>query len=241
MKMDWTPLQPDFNDKVWRYMDLPKFINLLDSKKLYLPSAERLEDKHEGSIFLFQKEREQKTYSEKGLPHLIPLLSEVRRELLKCVFISCWHHNQSDSHAMWRIYCNPKQGVAIRTSYRKLSDRVNDLYVMGLVNYDNQDPLSANLVAPFMQKRAAFTYEQEVRIVGNLHTSRDFRDKNGKFCPSSKHLTIPVILAELIEKIYVHPEADELYFQVVKSLVNKYAPELNACVAWSEMKAEPIY
>lgn len=222
-------------------MDLPRFIYLLESKKLYLPSAERLEDKHEGSIFLSQKEREEKAFAEKGLPQLVPVMSEMRREQLKCTFISCWHHNQTDSHAMWRIYCSLKQGVAIRTTYLKLRNQVNELYVMGLVNYGNEDPLSADRVAPFMQKRQAFEYEQEMRIVGNLHSSPDFRDKNGNFRPTRQHLDIPIDLVRLVETIYVHPEADELYFQVVKSLVTKYAPELNERVEWSVMRSPPVY
>src|ERR1035438_8989321 len=119
--MNWSPLQPaNLDDKVWRYMDLPKFIYLLESKKLYLPSAERLEDKHEGSAFLFQKEKEQKLCAERGLREVIPIISEMRQEQLKCTFISCWHKNNSDSHAMWRIYCGPERGVAIVTSYLKL-------------------------------------------------------------------------------------------------------------------------
>ena len=240
--MNWSPLQPQNpNDKVWRYMDLSKFIYLLDSKKLYLPSAERLEDKHEGSIFLFQKERELKALAERGLANLLPILSDMRREQLKCTFISCWHRNDFDSHAMWRIYCGPKEGVAIMTSYHKLSQRVNNNYAMGLVQYENQDPIAGNLIAPFMQKRKAFLYEQEVRLVANLYGSPDFRDETGKFRPSRQHLALPVDLTKLVEKIYVHPEADDLYFQVTKSSVLKYAPELNDRVEWSEMKSTPRY
>jgi hypothetical protein len=241
--MHWSPLQPDnLNDKVWRYMDLPKFFYLLDAKRLYLPSAERLGDKHEGSVFWFQKEIEQKVCVERGLMETIAITSEMRQAQPKCTFISCWHKNNYDSHAMWKIYCGPKQGVAIMTSYLNLSKFVNlGLYAMGCVTYDNPGPLPDNHFAPFMQKRKAFEYEQEVRIVANLYTSPDFRDENGKFRPSKQHLALPVDLEKLVEKIYIHPEADDLYFRVVKSLVSKHAPELNDRVEWSEMKAPPIY
>ena len=240
--MHWFPIQPENpNEKVWRYMDLPKFIYLLDSKKLYLPSAERLGDKHEGSVFWFQKETEQKVCAERGLMDTIPTIAEIRQAQPKCTFISCWHKINSDSHAMWKIYCGSKQGVAITTSYLKLSNFVNlGLYAMGCVTYDNSDPLPDNFIAQFMQKRKAFTYEQEVRIVANLFTCPEFW-KNGKFCPSRDHLTIPVTLAELIEKIYVHPEADNHYFQAVESLVLKHAPEMKDRVEWSEMRNPPAY
>lgn len=223
-------------------MDLPKFVYLLNSKKLYFPSAERLEDKHEGSIFLFQKEIELREMTETRLANLLPILSDMRREQLKCTFISCWHRNNSDSQAMWKIFCGEKQGVAMVTSYQKLASCVNlNLYVIGCVAYDNSDPLPNNLIAPFMQKRKAFAYEQEVRIIANLYTSPDFRDKNGQFCPTREHLALPIDLAKLIETIYVHPDADRLYFQIIESLVSKYAPKLKDRVKWSEMKALPGY
>jgi hypothetical protein len=211
---------------------------------LYLPSAERLGDKHEGSIFWFQKEMEQKMCAERGLMDTIAITSEMRQAQPKCTFISCWHRNSSDSHAMWKIYCGPERGVAITTSYIKLINLILNFkpgcYAVGCVDYNNSYPISDNRKAPFFQKRKAFVYEQEVRIVANLYTCPEFW-KNGKFFPSRQHLALPVVLTELIEKIYVHPEADDLYFQIVKSLVLKHAPELNGRVEWSEMKAPPVY
>src|SRR5580658_1618683 len=38
------------NDKLWRYMDFPKFMSLLTSKALYFANAVALDDPFEGSI-----------------------------------------------------------------------------------------------------------------------------------------------------------------------------------------------
>ena len=40
----------DENAKIWRYMDFTKFVNLLDTSKLFFPRADKLGDPFEGSF-----------------------------------------------------------------------------------------------------------------------------------------------------------------------------------------------
>ena len=40
---------PEDDRKIWRYMDLTKFVDIISRKKLYFPTADKLGDPFEGS------------------------------------------------------------------------------------------------------------------------------------------------------------------------------------------------
>jgi len=48
--------------------------------------------------------------------------------------------NDTESHAMWRLYCGAEQGVAVQTVYEKLANSITDpeMYI-GLVSYIDYD------------------------------------------------------------------------------------------------------
>ena len=50
-------LPEDLSSKIWRYVDLPKFLSLLEGASLYLARADRLGDPFEGSRNLMQEIR----------------------------------------------------------------------------------------------------------------------------------------------------------------------------------------
>jgi len=39
----------DENEKVWRYLDFKKFVDLLESSELFFPRADKFDDKFEGT------------------------------------------------------------------------------------------------------------------------------------------------------------------------------------------------
>ena len=111
-----------------------------------------------------------------------------------------------------------------------------------MVDYGRDEPIPANTLIPFFRKRKAFAYEQEARFVANLYRCIDVRDQTGKHLAPLPCLQIPLLdLSAFVEAIRIHPEADSGYHEVVRSVVNKYAPELLNRVEPSEMVNPPEF
>jgi hypothetical protein len=232
--------QPEnLDDKIWRYMDLPKLIYLLEKEKLYLSRADHFDDKHEGSTPKVQEMWEKEKH-----PEYSNGVASFRRRQREWTFISCWSHCEHESHALWRIFCGPKQGVAVGSRYRRLAEledpRIEDIRV-GLVDYGKEEPIPANTLIPFFRKRKAFAYEREARLVVNMYRCTDGGDQTGKLSILRPYFEKQLDLSTFVEAIRIHPEADISYVDAVKSLVKKYAPKLLDQVETSEMAESPVF
>jgi hypothetical protein len=59
-----TFLEPDPNAMVWRYIDFPKLVSLLDRKALFFVKASKLYDPFEGTLPEFNKINRPSMYAE---------------------------------------------------------------------------------------------------------------------------------------------------------------------------------
>jgi hypothetical protein len=149
-------------------------------------------------------------------------------------FINCWCALGHESHALWRVFCGPKEGVAVQTTWAKLNALADN---MRLVEVDytsyNSKLRTPQLDKVSIRKRQMFDYEHEVRIIARQDTPNPTLIK-GEF-----GFQLPFDPATLIEAIWVHPEADESFNEVVVAAVDTYAPEIRDRVNWSVMKELP--
>jgi len=53
-------------------------------------------------------------------------MSEINRNWPKFNAINCWHMNDHESAAMWKLYLKSDEGIAIQSTYRKLKDAITD-------------------------------------------------------------------------------------------------------------------
>lgn len=108
------PESPD--EKVWRYMDFPRYVSLITRSSLYFSRADLLGDPFEGSYPVINKEaREQVAdqllleLGEDKVPtnwksNFLEESSSTYRGMSKSIYVNCWHMNQFQSAAMWSIY-----------------------------------------------------------------------------------------------------------------------------------------
>jgi hypothetical protein len=57
-------------------------------------------------------------------------------------FISCWHMSEHESEAMWKLYLRGFEGVAVRSTYARLSSSLAEskpLMYIGVVDYVDYD------------------------------------------------------------------------------------------------------
>jgi hypothetical protein len=169
-----TKLKPE--TVIWRYMDVARFLGLIYEKKIYFARLHELGDPWEGarsdSDPMFFRDPE----------YVRPAVQDFNLRPL----ISCWHENEGESVAMWKLYVSGREGVAVKTTVARLgrfasADR--ELKI-GRVEYRDIDDLEHrakallfeygiytrdDTVSPveraLFRKNKGFGHEQEVRAV----------------------------------------------------------------------------
>ena len=212
-KSDNIKLPEDSNTIVWKYLDLSKFLDLLMSRKLFMSRSDKFEDQYEGTF-------SEPTYEEiKKLSENNPEFLDYYKSHREKVVVSSWHINEYESFAMWQIFTQNNEGLAIQSTIgrlqKALKPEINYSQFIGEVNYIDYKkeyiPFD-DMFFPFMFKRKSFQYEREVRIISDL-SENAVKINDG--------IKIDVDVNQLIEKIYIHPKSENWYKKLVIELVSK--------------------
>lgn len=175
------PSSPD--DKVWRYLDLPKFVSMVQNRALYFVRSTEFEDPYEGTTPEFNvKRREQWMREHKTLYATEEVLqaalksyneSDARENYMMAVecLVNSWHLNDEESASMWKLYSDNNSGIAIQSTFQRLCDSFQsnsaDVVYAGVVEYidyrkQGTDP--SNGFNNFLVKRKSFACEREIRL-----------------------------------------------------------------------------
>ena len=121
---------------LWRYMDFTKFASLLDKSSLFFCSADRLGDPFEGSWSIVNFETMSERYPPEAAEAIRQAMPNIERLRSQCC-INCWHWNEFESDAMWKIYTGQSAGIAIKTDFASLAESfIEDTTIyIGKVNY----------------------------------------------------------------------------------------------------------
>jgi hypothetical protein len=234
-----APSNPDI--KIWRYMDFTQFVSMLEEKGLLFTRADLLEDKFEGTMsrplydFLEQRSADPRQHA------------DLLRLTRGWSFVNCWHMNEDESAAMWKIYSTAKESVCIQTTYARLRDVLAEDVYIGMINYisDEQDKIPAgNVFWPLMHKRRSFAHERELRAVWS---KLDRVSEAGPAVASGyEYQPAPetgiwkqVDLAALTENIFVSPTAKPWFLHLVRAVLRRYS--LDITVRQSDLAAEPLF
>jgi hypothetical protein len=206
-------LPEDPDTIVWKYLDLSKFLDLLLSKKLFMSRSDKFEDQYEGTF-------SEPTYEEiKKLAINNPEFLNYYKTHREKVAISSWHINEYESFAMWQIFTQNSEGLAIQSTIgrlqKALEPETNLKQYIGQVNYIDYKkeyiPFD-DLFFPFLFKRKSFQYEREVRIISDTSDTK---------ITINDGIKINVDISQLIDKIYIHPKSENWYKNLVIELVSK--------------------
>ena len=93
----------------------------------------------------------------------------------KNVVISSWHINEYESFAMWQIFTQKSEGLAIQSTVGKLqkaleTDLTFEQYIgeVNYIDYKKEYIPFENSFFPFLFKRKSFQYEREIRIISDV-------------------------------------------------------------------------
>lgn len=232
---------------LFRYMDFSKFISLLKLKSLFFVRLSSLKelDPWEGSYP--QKEldhRLKEFYSTRINRDETCTIQEVKDHAKgwksnfegkkESNFVNCWNIDKSESHALWRIYSVDRQGVAIKTSFKRFKDslvnydeavRIGEVKYMDYYNDvfmdkfkpDNRNFLAFNLFLGLLSKRNVFKFERECRAMISIEDEmklKNISNENGFY--------VPINLNDLIDEIYVSPNSSKWFKNLVVEIVKDY-------------------
>jgi hypothetical protein len=231
--------QPPPDAKLWRYMDVSKLAALLSTRTLFFARADKFDDKWEGAVSPNDLEAWEEMVGASGeSPADRDLLVRNYRRtfqgLRRHTYISCWHENDGESVAMWKLYLKSDEGIAMQTTFARLRAELNEsprFMHLGRVrcrDYTKESisggrPAAIGRAwmigpfAPFTQKRRGFVHEAEVRAL--------FQDYYKSLDDASEHeygLAVPVDIERLVEDVYVAPETPAWLCATIQDILNKF-------------------
>jgi len=238
---------PEEQTRIWRFMDLGKLIWLIDKSALYFSRLDKLSsiDPFEGLYtrknFNFQNlkfedqsaEWKQKTGldTKEKFEHSI----QSNRWLLRFVktqrevtFVNCWHSQEYESAAMWKMYVHGNEGVAIQSSVGRLKEALSNytdfkVFIgrIKYIDYNKEAIASGNILIPFLHKRKSYEYEKELRaLIWTIEEGKN--DISNNRYANTDGLEAKVNLENLIEMIYLAPTAPTWIRDLLTSLFSKY-------------------
>jgi hypothetical protein len=242
--------------KIWRYMDLEKFVSLLSSEALYFACPCEFDDPYEGFYpksyaqtfsLMSQQYLDQSLATRDNLVARYPGINingltdavHTAMERFKKAFdevrlkfgLTCWHKNEAESEAMWKLYSASGHGIAIESTANQLRESILDKtsLVVGDVRYadfENDQIEKGHKNYGLFLKRKSFEHEKELRATILLKTP-----EKGEFVPCS--------LDTLITRVHISPLAPAYLKEVVDSICSGSVRKLCKPVLQSSLFDEP--
>lgn len=257
-------ISPDDNLTIWRYMDLSKFESLLRDQALFFCRSDKFSDPFEGSVPRKESEgriREQKRtslfhfkkkISDKEALKSSRSIGDLHRRFRRSLVVNCWHINDGESDAMWRLYLKTNEGVAIQSSVERLRqsfERNEEEVFISKVRYldfendiwhhETEYPVTSyNLFSPIIHKRNAFEHEREIRIFQQINDAVDNDEFWGNM-PNQVGKSVVCDIDALFDKVILPPTADDLVASRVRSTLENYG--LDKPLEKSKLNEEPYY
>lgn len=218
-------------------MDFTKFVSMLDLKALFFARSDLLGDAFEGagSIANFKLRP-----ILDATPDRIKALSEARGRLRKKVFTNCWHMNERESAAMWKLYARSNEAVAVQSTYQLLHSCLPAKTYLGpvhYIDYENDFLPEDDLLRAFMCKRMSFEHERELRALIRLVPEEPETFVGYTVGPIGR--TVAVNLHDLIQNIHVAPTAPTWFADLVRNVMSKY--QLDKPVVESSLDDRPVF
>jgi hypothetical protein len=220
---------------VWRYMSLPKLLDLVETSELFYASASLMPDKFEGTITKRDLRSLRHDAKQAGQDFAATGFGSLMADVRRGTFLNCWCMHEIESDAHWRIYGSGDIGVAVRSSYDRLvrlTPECDNIGCVRYIDYDSARVLHGNVLATLMHKRREFAHELEVRLVrwiteegrkltltGPTTTRLSRRDPSLRSYPYG--VRVKIDLDALIESIWISPYAPDWHAEAINSYLRR--------------------
>jgi hypothetical protein len=239
----------DENAAIWRYLDFTKFVSLLDRRALFFARADKMPDPFEGSSSKANVRLRPDVYKdmpEKSRDKMLAEWAYLSRESRRFTLLNCWHISENESAAMWKLNLKTDEGVAIRSTFRRLADSLKmcteytvHIGKVKYIDYETDWLPEGNAFYPFLHKRRSFEHERELRaVIQKLPLVEGMGIDLAQPSPDAGAY-VPVDVDLLLETVFVSPAAPAWFHELVSSVVGKYG--FNKEVRRSKLGEDPVY
>ncbi|MDP3434115.1 MAG: DUF2971 domain-containing protein [Bacteroidota bacterium] len=238
------PVEPD--KVIMRYIDLEKLNDMMETSSLFFCRADKFPDHFEGSL-------PQKEYESRIRRGFVSGFERLHLNMKKFTLINCWHINENESDAMWRLYLKSNEGVAVQTTIEKICSVLKNSHSTFRVSkvryidyekdiwYDDEEyPVkSYNAIIPLVHKRNEYKHENEFRILFDIDHAYQSPDYWANAESSiGKKIEIRDI-ARIIDRLILPPSADEIVRDKVEKIMDKFNCNIEICK--SKLMNKPFY
>jgi hypothetical protein len=241
---------PSEDTRIWRYMDLAKYMDVIVHNRLFFSNVARLTDRYEGVVpetTLVQKREELKKagLSERDLEEEVGRFHYLSMSMADISLASCWTIGDEESYALWKIYIGTAQyGVAVSSTVARLIRAIEkgcdpypeDIYI-GQVTYSSD--LSEGELSRFKlltRKMPFYAYESELRLlILNYPMSEGGTETP---YPISVGRYVRIDVEELIDEVYISPFSGSWFHKTLESTLSKINPEIKQRLVTSKVMDE---
>ena len=242
---------PPDDTTIWRYMDLTKYLSMLETQSLFFSTPNNLGDPFEGAItkeFLSHQDQmfqDRMINVDEKIAEIVDMVGfpDILKESAKQTFINCWHINPCESEAMWKLYSNTESGIAVKTdigSFKSSFICDEDIYIGAIQYTENNHDIPVEFerfIERFLFKRTSFEHEKELRAITRFYDGIDPVDYHKYY----KGKYIKVDISMLIKDVVVYPFAPEWFIDLVKRVTDKYKDIYNFGIVKSNMNIKSIF
>ncbi len=250
---------PPDETKLWRYVDLSHFLSLLSRRALYFANLAEFDDLWEGALPAGSTVGLIRTFAkvlgEDGTDaaaiaaarpesFMLRMFKEVLKSAQGIYGVNCWHCNEVESVAMWKLYTNGKDGVAIQSTVGRLkaclSHEPRNLFIAEVQYRDHhaeptEESISHDALLPLITKRRSFAHESEVRLLLDRRPN-EFVDVP-ELRRSVSGESVAVDLPGLVERIVASPDYPQWALTSLQDIVATAG--LDAYVEKSDLLRRP--
>jgi len=220
---------------LWRYMDVDKFKWMVQEGRLLMPAAGLLGDPFEGTTpqgelrWWGEEASKIRSVEQRKIVEANRIkLSAFAKAFRTHYYVSCWHMNEYENAAMWKLYTSGPESLAVRTTFSTLCDCLPAHVLVGMVRY--LDYVTArlptmNMFEYIMHKRIQLEFEHEVRAVafgltpdlaGDSLLKEHLFLKEGD--PSFRVYAPPLDLKQLVQSVVVNPDSSPAFASEMTTL-----------------------
>lgn len=233
------------NTYLWRYMSLPKFLDLITTQEMYFANNMQLigEDPYEGALPMFTEMifslRNLNNFYKQVHPDLPNIISgtdyskkieqicSTIEKIRECTYINCWHINNDENYLMWKSYANEKGGVAIVTDIGSLLDAFEtDIEIKAIpVEYETNAITKAQLPSylDIISNEFDIKELEQIVLTSSLYKKEFFKNEQELRLIFQKvtNNRIQVNIKKLIRCIYISPNSTDCEKTIINNTVKK--------------------
>ena len=216
---------PPEHARLRRYMSIAKLVSMLATSSMYCAPLLDFEDPLEGTVPV--------SFGADG--KALEIIELMRRQTRA----SCWHEEEVESDALWRLYGTKEEIVALGATVGRLRAAIDGLPErisisrVRYIDFASWVLPPGEVFYPAIYKRHAFAHEREVRIV--VQPALGWEALLAEGVPGRlPGLSIPVDVGTLIDEVWVSPYGGQWLLQAVRALVGSLG--LSCAVEFSPLR-----